>query len=229
MRWILVFILLYLIPLIVLFKNYKSFKRACIYGSIYVILSTTMVITNIYLSGLRVLEDTLYYKDNLVLETYLDQNDIELIDKEQTIKKSDLQKIDQFRKDIYSIEKIALIPMRECLPYTSNLQKSLNNLTQIKDDVVHAKEMCEDVVEIYDNMKVPTLSKDEYTQALDRARISVKKTYELRTLAMENSINLINTKNPIYISKITEYLKLSDKEIDSFKNKIDRLKEIINE
>lgn len=221
--------LLYLIPLIVLFKNYKSFKRACIYGSIYVILSTTMVITNIYLSGLRVLEDTLYYKDNLVLETYLDQNDIELIDKEQTIKKSDLQKIDQFRKDIYSIEKIALIPMRECLPYTSNLQKSLNNLTQIKDDVVHAKEMCEDVVEIYDNMKVPTLSKDEYTQALDRARISVKKTYELRTLAMENSINLINTKNPIYISKITEYLKLSDKEIDSFKNKIDRLKEIINE
>lgn len=229
MRWILVFMLLYLIPLIVLFKNYKSFKRACIYGSIYVILSTTMVITNIYLSGLRVLEDTLYYKDNLVLETYLDQNDIELIDKEQTIKKSDLQKIDQFRKDIYSIEKIALIPMRECLPYTSNLQKSLNNLTQIKDDVVHAKEMCEDVVEIYDNMKVPTLSKDEYTQALDRARISVKKTYELRTLAMENSINLINTKNPIYISKITEYLKLSDKEIDSFKNKIDRLKEIINE
>ena len=229
MRWILVFMLLYLIPLIVLFKNYKSFKRACIYGSIYVILSTTMVITNIYLSGLRILEDTLYYKDDLVLETYLDQNDIELIAKEQTIKKSDLRKIEQFRKDIYSIEKIALIPMRECLPYTSNLQKSLNNLTQIKDDVVHAKEMCEDVVKIYDNMKVPTLSKDEYTQALDRARISVKKTYELRTLAMENSINLINTKNPIYINKITEYLKLSDKEIASFKNKIDRLKETINE
>lgn len=229
MRWILVFILLYLIPLIVLFKNYKSFKRACIYGSIYVILSTTMVITNIYLSGLRILEDTLYYKDDLVLETYLDQNDIELIAKEQTIKKSDLRKIEQFRKDIYSIEKIALIPMRECIPYTNNLQKSLNNLSQIKNDVVYAKEMCEDVVKIYDNMKVPKLSKDEYTQVLDRARINVKKTYELRTLAMENSINLIDTKNPIYINKITEYLKLSDKEIASFKNKIDRLKETINE
>ena len=229
MRWILVFMLLYLIPLIVLFKNYKSFKRACIYGSIYVILSTTMVITNIYLSGLRILEDTLYYKDDLVLETYLDQNDIELIAKEQTIKKSDLRKIEQFRKDIYSIEKIALIPMRECIPYTNNLQKSLNNLSQIKNDVVYAKEMCEDVVKIYDNMKVPKLSKDEYTQVLDRARINVKKTYELRTLAMENSINLIDTKNPIYINKITEYLKLSDKEIASFKNKIDRLKETINE
>ena len=119
--------------------------------------------------------------------------------------------------------------MRECLPYTSNLQKSLSNLTQIRNDVVYAKEMCEDVVKIYDNMQIPTLSKDEYTQELDRARINVRKTYELRTIAMENSVNLIDTKNPIYINKITEYLKLSDKEISSFKNKIDRLKEKINE
>ncbi|MCC3864274.1 hypothetical protein K0040_08085 [Terrisporobacter petrolearius] len=229
MRWILVFILLYLIPLTVLFKNYKSFKRACIYGSIYIVLSTTMVITNIYLSGLRVLEDTLDFEDDLVLETYLDQHNIQTIYNKQDIKKSDLQKIDEFKKDIYSIERIALIPMRECLPYTNNLQKGLENLTQIKDDVVYAKEMCEDVVEIYDNMKVPTLSKDEYTQILDRAKVNVRKTYELRTLAMESSSNLIDTKNPIYINKITEYLKLSDKEITSFKNKINELKETIKE
>lgn len=230
MRWILVFILLYLIPLTVLFKNYKSFRRACIYGSVYVVLSTTVVITNIYLSGLRVFEDTLDYDNDLVLETsYLDQHDMDFLDKEQSIKKSDLQKIDEFRKDIYSVEKVALMPMRECLPYTNNLQKSLSNLVQIKNDVVYAKEMCEDVVEIYDNMDVPTLSRDEYTQVLDTARINVKKTYELRTLAMDSSINLIDTKNPIYINKITEYLKLSDKEINSFKNKIDRLKETINE
>lgn len=229
MRWILVFILLYLIPLTVLFKNYKSFRRACIYGSIYVILSTTMVITNIYLSGLRVLEDTLDYEDDLVLETYLDQYDTKSVANEQIIKKTDLQKIDEYRKNIYSIEKVALIPMRECLPYTNNLQKSLSNLAQVKNDVVYAKEMCEDVVKIYDNMIVPKLSKDEYTQVLDMARINVKKTYELRALAMENSMKLIDSKNPIYINKITEYLKLSDKEITSFKNKIDRLKETINE
>ncbi|WP_148557010.1 hypothetical protein [Terrisporobacter glycolicus] len=229
MRWILVFILLYLIPLTVLFKNYKSFKRACIYGSIYIVLSTTMVITNIYLSGLRVLEDTLDFEDDLVLETYLDQHNTQTIYNKQDIKKSDLQKIDEFKKDIYSIERIALIPMRECLPYTNNLQKGLENLTQIKDDVVYAKEMCEDVVEIYDNMKVPTLSKDEYTQILDRAKVNVRKTYELRTLAMESSSNLIDTKNPIYINKITEYLKLSDKEITSFKYKINELKETIKE
>lgn len=229
MRWILVFILLYLIPLTVLFKNYKSFKRACIYGSIYIVLSTTMVITNIYLSGLRVLEDTLDFEDDLVLETYLDQHNTQTIYNKQDIKKSDLQKIDEFKKDIYSIERIALIPMRECLPYTNNLQKGLENLTQIKDDVVYAKDMCEDVVEIYDNMKVPTLSKAEYTQILDIAKVNVRKTYELRTLAMESSSNLIDTKNPIYINKITEYLKLSDKEITSFKNKINELKETIKE
>ena len=229
MRWILVFILLYFIPITVLLKNYKSLKRACIYGSIYVVLSTTMVITNIYLSGIKVLENTLGYDDNIVLETYLDQYEIESVEKEETIKKSDLQKIDQFRKNIYSIEKVALIPMRECIPYTNNLQKSLDNLTQIKNEVIYAKEMCEEVVNLYDNMKVPSLSKDEYTQILDRSRINVKKTYELRALAMENSINLIDTKNPIYINKITEYLKSSDKEITSFKNKMDRLKKTINE
>lgn len=229
MRWILVFILLYLIPLTVLFKNYKSFKRACIYGSIYVILSTTMVITNIYLSGLKIFEDTLDYDGDLVLETYLDQYSMEAETNVTKTKESDLKKIDQFRKDIYSIEKIALIPMRECLPYTNNLQKSLENLTQIKSDVVYARDMCEDVVKIYDNMTVPTLSNEEYTQTLDRARINVKRTYELRTMAMENSINLIDTKNPIYINKITEYLKSSDKEIVKFKNKVDTLKKTISE
>ena len=229
MRWILVFVLLYLIPLTVLFRNYKSFKRACIYASIYVILSTTIVITNIYLSGLRMIEETLYYGNDLVMETYLDQSDISSLNNEDNTKYSDLKKIDEFRKDIYSIEKIALIPMRECLPYTNNLQKSLSNLSQIKDDVVYAKQMCEEVVKIYSTMEIPTLSKEEYTQVLHKCRLNLKRTYELRALAMENSVQLIDTKNPIYINKITEYLKLSDKEITSFKNKINQLKKTINE
>lgn len=229
MRWILVFIFLYFIPIIVLFKNYKSFKRVCIYGSIYVVLSTTIVITNIYLSGIRILENTLDYDEEIVLETYLDQYETESLVNEENIKKSDLDKIDKFRKDIYSIEKIALIPMRKCIPYTSNLQKSLDNLTQIKNEVKYAKEKCEEVVKLYESISIPSLSKDEYTQTLHRATINVKKTYELRTMAMENSINLIETKNPIYINKIDEYLKLSDKEIDSFRNEIEILKETINE
>ena len=225
MRWMLVFILLYLIPLTVLFRNYKSFKRACIYGSIYVILSTTIVISNIYLSGLKIIEETLDYSDDLVLETYLD-NDKNILNNKELTRKLDLQKIDDFRKEIYSTEKKALMPMRECLPYTNNLQKSLANL--IRSEVLYAKNMCEEVVKIYDNMDVPVLSKDEYTQVLKSAKINVKKTYELRTLAMESSLQLIDTKNPIYINKITDYIKLSDKEINTFKDKMDQLKSTIN-
>lgn len=227
MRWMLVFILLYLIPLTVLFRNYKSFKRACIYGSIYVILSTTIVISNIYLSGLKIIEEALDYSDDLVLETYLD-NDKNILNNKELTRKLDLQKIDDFRKEIYSTEKKALMPMRECLPYTNNLQKSLANLSQIRSEVLYAKNMCEEVVKIYDNMDVPVLSKDEYTQVLKSAKLNVKKTYELRTLAMESSLQLIDTKNPIYINKITDYIKLSDKEINTFKDKMDQLKSIIN-
>lgn len=227
MRWMLVFILLYLIPLTVLFRNYKSFKRACIYGSIYVILSTTIVISNIYLSGLKIIEETLDYSDDLVLETYLD-NDKNILNNKELTRKLDLQKIDDFRKEIYSTEKKALMPMRECIPYTNNLQKSLANLSQIRSEVLYAKNMCEEVVKIYDNMDVPVLSKDEYTQVLKSAKLNVKKTYELRTLAMESSLQLIDTKNPIYINKITDYIKLSDKEINTFKDKMDQLKSTIN-
>lgn len=228
MRWILVFILLYLIPLTVLFRNYKSFKRACIYASMYVTLATVIVITNIYLSGLKIIEETLDYSDNLVLETYFDNYNKSELNNENS-KYSDLKKIDNFRSEIYSIEKKALIPMRECLPYTNNLQKSLANLNQIRGEVFYAKNMCEEVVRIYEDMEVPKLSKDEYTKILKDAKLNVKKTYELRTLAMENSLQLIDTKNPMYINRITSYLKLSDEEINTFKNKMDDLKKIIKE
>lgn len=229
MRWILVFILLYIIPLAVLFRNYKSFKRACVYGSIYVTLSTVIVITNIYLSGVRLLQDTLDYKDDIVLETYLEQYESNFGSQQEYVRGLDLQQIDDFKKDIYSIERTALIPMRQCLPYTNNLQRSLSNLTRVKKDIIYAKEMCKEVVDIYDKMKVPGLSKEEYTEILDSARLNVKKTYELRMLAMESSIMLIDTKNPMYINKITQYLKLSDNEIANFKEKINKLKKEISE
>ncbi len=110
----------------------------------------------------------------MVLETYLN-NDKNILNNKELTRKLDLQKIDDFRKEIYSTEKKALMPMRECLPYTNNLQKSLANLSQIRSEVLYAKNMCEEVVKIYDNMDVPVLSKDEYTQVLKSAKINVKK------------------------------------------------------
>ncbi|SCH97929.1 MULTISPECIES: hypothetical protein [unclassified Romboutsia] len=267
MRWILVFIFLYVIPLIILFRNYKNLKRSCIYGSIYVVLVTTIAISNVYMSGLSKIEESLYYKNSDIDQRYKEKyesnfdnsmkNNIareenkEKENKDKSVSKiedekinmetekdesviknnkvTDLEKLDEFKKDIYDIERVALIPMRECIPYTKDIAKSLSKISQIKDDILYAQEMCRDVIDIYESMDIPSLSKGEYELVLSNARDDVKKAYELREKAMENAVKLLETKNPKYIGKITEYLKLSDNHISSFKEKVTDLKEEINE
>lgn len=305
MRWILVFIFLYLIPLVVIFRNYKNFKRSCIYSSIYVVLATTIMISNIYMSGLNKIKESMYYHNYISDETYDDKyvsnfkekestdlkqnkknneelsnnkdlnskqdkhtqskdsnkeesNDVkennysnsnasvngesekqESITKEKNnytskeknsedIKKIDIESIGIFKKEIYNIERVALVPMRECIPYTKDLAKNITKLSSIKKDVTNARDKCKEVVKEYKNMQIPELSKEEYTETLSNARDDVKKAYELREKSMESALKLINTKSPKYIGKITEYLDLSDKQIESFKNRLNDLKEEIN-
>ncbi|MDI0266335.1 hypothetical protein QIW52_10155 [Clostridioides difficile] len=305
MRWILVFIFLYLIPLVVIFRNYKNFKRSCIYSSIYVVLATTIMISNIYMSGLNKIKESMYYHNYISDETYdekyvsnfnekestdLKQNKVnneeasnnkELNSKQdeneqnnksneentnlkensdsennvsandkseeqenttkessnqtnkeknsEDIKKIDIESIGIFKKEIYNIERVALVPMRECIPYTKDIAKNITKLSSIKKDVTNARDKCKEVVKEYKNMQIPELSKEEYTETLSNARDDVKKAYELREKSMESALKLINTKSPKYIGKITEYLDLSDKQIESFKNRLNDLKEEINE
>ncbi|NJI80316.1 hypothetical protein GSQ54_07610 [Clostridioides difficile] len=305
MRWILVFIFLYLIPLVVIFRNYKNFKRSCIYSSIYVVLATTIMISNIYMSGLNKIKESMYYHNYISDETYdekyvsnfnekestdlkqnktkneessnnkeLDsqqdkneqnkesnedntnlkensdsENNVSANDKSEEqenttkessnqtnkeknsedIKKIDIESIGIFKKEIYNIERVALVPMRECIPYTKDIAKNITKLSSIKKDVTNARDKCKEVVKEYKNMQIPELSKEEYTETLSNARDDVKKAYELREKSMESALKLINTKSPKYIGKITEYLDLSDKQIESFKNRLNDLKEEINE
>ena len=99
MRWILVFIFFYLIPLIVLFKNYKKFSRACIYACTYVVLATTIVISNMYISGIKQIENdenhsmVMNYRD--IYTSSLDTNHVE----------EDLYKIKQYKTYIRDIIK----------------------------------------------------------------------------------------------------------------------------
>ncbi|MCC0764142.1 hypothetical protein IR151_14145 [Clostridioides sp. ES-S-0006-03] len=305
MRWILVFIFLYLIPLIVIFRNYKNFKRSCIYSSIYVVLATTIMISNIYMSGLNKIKESMYYHNYISDETYDEKyvsnfnekeeedlkqdkknskesnnkkvdnkqekntqstennkeenqkdvtknNDLErntstnsesekqvntgenkdtYTSKEndsEDIKKIDLESIGIFKKEIYNIERVALVPMRECIPYTKDIAKNITKLSSIKKDVTNARNKCKEVIEEYENMQIPELSKDEYTKVLSSARDDVKKAYELRQKSMDSALKLIDTKSPKYIGKITEYLDLSDKQIESFKNRLNDLNEEID-
>ena len=119
--------------------------------------------------------------------------------------------------------------MRDCIPYTKDIAKNLSKISEIRDDIVYAEEMCNDVIDIYSTMEIPKLSKDEYEIVLSNARDDVKKAYELRKKAMESAIKLLDTKNPKYIGKITEYLKLSDNQIASFKERVKDLKAQIDE
>lgn len=147
----------------------------------------------------------------------------------EDIKKIDIESIGIFKKEIYNIERVALVPMRECIPYTKDIAKNITKLSSIKKDVTNARDKCKEVVKEYKNMQIPELSKEEYTETLSNARDDVKKAYELREKSMESALKLINTKSPKYIGKITEYLNLSDKQIESFKNRLNDLKEEINE
>lgn len=262
MRWILVFIFLYLIPLIIVFRNYNNFKRSCIYSSIYVVLVTTIVISNIYMSGLNKIEDAMYYQHYATEYIYKqkpsqkteediskvdlddddnqskveDNKDIPVVDnvdneyetKEAMSSKTDMELIYTFKEDIYEIEKIALIPMRDCMPYTKNISENLKRLGDIREDLEYAKNKCGEAIKEYQEMEVPNLSKEEYTSVLDSARNDLIKTYELREKAMEDALSLVDTKNPKYIGRVTEYLKLSDNHITSFKDRINDLKEDID-
>ncbi len=257
MRWTVVFLFLYFIPILVLFKNYKSLRRSCIYGSIYVVLVTTIVTMNIYVSGLNKIEEAMYYRKNYVYNTYEADSDntdlkteevetnkekdteIEIVENDDanavdnlelekdtakdTYIKTDEEAIYEFKKDIYEIELMALIPMRECMPYTKDIAQNLKKLGTIKEDVEYAKEMCNKVISTYENMEVPTLSVTQNEEVLEAAKEDVKIAYELRQKAMQSSIELIDTKNPKYIGEITEYLNLSDSYISSFKEKLQEL------
>ena len=76
MRWIVVFLFLYFIPLIVLFKNYNNIKRSFIYASMYITLVTTIVITNIYISGLNKIKEAMYYQNYSFGKEYTEEKNI---------------------------------------------------------------------------------------------------------------------------------------------------------
>ena len=271
MRWILVFLFLYLIPLVILFKNYNNFRRSCMYSSMYIVVVSTIVITNVYISGLNKIREAMYYQNYAFDRRYSDkyasnfdknfEPETQSIDKDKnsvnrvetsqkqkdeieenkedkttmnykenskSIQNSDKELIYNFKREVYEIESIALIPMRDCMPYTKNISGNIKHLSEIREKVEYAKNMCDDVINTYNSMEIPTLSNKEYTKVVENSRNDVKIAYELRKKAMEYSIKLIDSKNPKYIGKITEYLNLSDKHIASFKQRLSDLNDKID-
>ena len=271
MRLFLVFLFLYIIPITILFLNYKNLKRSCIYGSIYTVLITTIAITNVYISGINRIKEAIIYKNN-VLNTYedinkidnemvrydnsisdnknifydeqnntktniiedveeneIEVNNIETLNEEsnELFKQRDLEAIQEFKKKIYETELIALSPMRECIPYTKDIVKSLKELSKIKASITLSINKCDEVISIYNDMEIPYLLDENDMITLEDAKKEVIYCYEFRKEAMKNALDLINSKNPKYISKITECLEMSDKHILNYKEKLNSISEKI--
>lgn len=215
MRWILVFIFLYVIPLVVLFKNYKKFSRACIYACTYVVLATTIVISNMYISGIKQLENNnsmvMNYKE--IYTSSLDVNNVE----------QDLLKIKQYKSDISDIENIALKPIKECGVYSKDIQTCIKNNAKMRKDIDKAKYMSERVIELYDDMEVPQLSKKEYTKTLNECTKCMKESYELKYKAIDQIDKLIKKDDIDDVSEIKKYIKQSDEKIDKYQKQISEL------
>ena len=254
MRWALVILILYILPVLILFKYRGDFKRSSIYGSIYVVVASVIVITNIYISTLNKIESMLESRNYASDEKHIDKEEYEHIKKEckdknyddqetsntdidskelneinketsKTIssEKSDDEVIKKFKESIYEIERKALIPMRECIPNFKNMDINLKAIKKAKKDVSYAKEMCDQVVETYEQMEVPKLSNIEDTKKLESSKVYVQKAYILRGKAMDSAQNLLKSKNMKYVGEIKEYLRLSDIEIKNF---LDTIKEL---
>ncbi|AUN15668.1 hypothetical protein [Paraclostridium sordellii] len=250
MRWILVILILYVLPIGILFKNKESFKRASIYGSMYTVVVTVIVISNIYISTLNKMEVFLNnkYTFDEKYEAKSDESHKEEINRENENKKNkdkvdisvkeqkdikenevisieltDKEIVKNFKEEIYDIERQALVPMRECMPDLKNLKVNLQTIKDAKKDVSYAKSMCEKVVKTYEAMDVPKLKNEENTAILNDAKKCVQKAYILRGKAMDCAQELLNSKNLKYVSEIKEYLRLSDLEIEKFLNNMKQL------
>ena len=98
MRWTLVILMLYILPLWILFKNKKEFKRASIYGGMYVVVATVIVICNIYISEINKIEEMLEYRSYAFNKQYENNKVYETKNEKIQVKKSD-SKNNDIKKD----------------------------------------------------------------------------------------------------------------------------------
>lgn len=224
MRWILVFIIFYLIPLTVIFKNNKKFSRACIYSCSYVVVATSIVIINMYISSIKKLEadlDQLAYNSSSYTDKYVSTFDL-------NSKRDDMKKIEDFKNQISHIECIALKPTNKSLVNIDNIDKYYYTDTEdMKEQIKKSIYICERTAEMYDDMDIPNLSKKEYTARLKKSTRYMKRAYENKNKAMKEIYYSLENKNKdnIYVAK--KYLEQSYNNIDLYKNQIKSLEKEI--
>ncbi|SHH34982.1 hypothetical protein [Tepidibacter thalassicus] len=136
----------------------------------------------------------------------------------------EMELVDNFKKEIYFIEKKALVPLRNCYSILKKIQKGKANIDELKNEAINAKRKCELVEKMYMELEVPKLKDKENVDLLDDARFDMQKAFYMRRKAMENGLEFLDTKNPAYIIKIKNELKISDELVHSCVKKINKVK-----
>lgn len=216
MRWILVFTFFYIIPLVILFKNYKAFSRACIYACIYTTLATTIVIINMYISNIKQLDDSMVINYKQIYTSSLNSSI-----------QDDLTKINQYKKQINDAESLASKPIENSGIYSKNIEQDLSETQNSKRNLDKAKYVCETIIEMYENMRIPTLSKSEYTIILQNCTKYMQQSYNLKYKAINEMQKISNNKNKAYFLSISKYVDQSNEMIKKYKKQIYELEKII--
>ena len=140
------------------------------------------------------------------------------------VNKAYFDKLPQKQSVIASdIENIALKPIKECGVYSKDIQTCITNNAKIRKDIDKAKYMSERVIELYNDMEVPQLSKKEYTKTLKECTKCMKESYELKYKAIDQIDKLIKKDDIDDVSEIKKYIKQSDEKIDKYQKQISEL------
>lgn len=113
--------------------------------------------------------------------------------------------------------------IKECGVYSEDIKTYITDKGKMRKDIDKAKYMSERVIELYDDMEVPQLSKKEYTKTLKECTKYMKESYELKYKAIEQIEKLIKKDDIDDVSNIKKYIKQSDEKIDKYQKQISEL------
>ncbi|MEJ8553892.1 hypothetical protein [Tepidibacter sp. Z1-5] len=136
----------------------------------------------------------------------------------------ELEMFNDFKKEIQSIEKTGLVPLRKCYGVLKKMQKGKANMDDLLKEAQNSRQKCEQVELMYRDLKVPEFKDEENTKLLEDAKLDIQKAFYIRKKAMDYGIEFVDNKNPKYIIKIKDNLKLSDKLVHSCQDKMNKVK-----
>lgn len=136
----------------------------------------------------------------------------------------ELQIFNNFKKELQDIEKKGLVPLRKCYGVLKKLQKGKANMDELLKEAQISRQKCEQVELMYRDLKVPKFKDEENTKILLDAKLDIQKAFYIRKKAMDYGIDFLDNKNPKYIIKIKNNLKLSDKLVHSCQDKMNKVK-----